>query len=143
MALAVIGFNHNNTPLAVREQLVFDANQLSSEATELFKLLSSQLQQELRGLVIVSTCNRTEFYLDSDTEVQQEIVLQWLQATKTVDQQQLQQYYYAHYRNDAVAHLFAVISGLDSMVTGETQIAGQIKFAYQVCLLYTSDAADD
>jgi glutamyl-tRNA reductase len=52
------------------------------------------------------------------------------QAGATVEE--LSPYVTVHYEDQAVAHLFTVAAGLDSMVVGETQVLGQLRAAYAV-----------
>ena len=60
--LVVLGFNHNSTELAIREQLVFDSTQLQDDLPKAYNQIKQNcLTAELSGLIIVSTCNRTEF----------------------------------------------------------------------------------
>lgn len=129
--LVVIGFNHNSTPLALRERLAFDAAELNNNMSELFD--HAQTLAPIQGLIIVSTCNRTELYCDSDnTERLETGIFQWLSTAKNINSNELQQYHYLHSGDEALSHLFSVVSSIDSMVMGETQITGQLKFAYQV-----------
>jgi glutamyl-tRNA reductase len=46
-----------------------------------------------------------------------------------LDRSQLAQHVYVHYDDAAVAHVFAVAAGLDSMILGESQILGQVREA--------------
>jgi glutamyl-tRNA reductase len=83
------------------------------------------------GVAILSTCNRTEIYLDAgDVEFSQ--ALDWLTNWHRLSVDQLSDCTY-HYSDEAAAsHLMRVASGLDSMVLGEPQILGQLKSAYAV-----------
>ncbi|MBA3987798.1 MAG: glutamyl-tRNA reductase [Idiomarina sp.] len=80
--------------------------------------------------VIVSTCNRTELYCHLE-QADLEPVVQWLADFHQVPAAELQQYLYQLADTEAVDHLMAVASGLDSLVLGEPQILGQVKQAYQ------------
>ena len=128
--LAVIGFNHQSTPVAVRERLAFDAGELNANSTDYFKQL--QQQAKVSSIVILSTCNRTELYIYCLDDGSQQLICQWLSTIKNISVDILNQHHYYYSFDEAVKHLFSVISGIDSMVMGETQIAGQLKFAYQV-----------
>jgi glutamyl-tRNA reductase len=72
----------------------------------------------LRGVVQLETCNRVEFIISADSpEGVRELEDRLPGFSKLVDR-------------DALRHLFKVVSGIDSMVIGEAQIAGQVKSAY-------------
>jgi len=86
----------------------------------------------LEGVVIVSTCNRTEVYAaTTDVEVGIRSIKEFLARQHGVEEAVLDHYLYVHTLYDAVRHLFRVTSGLDSMVRGETQILGQVSTAYE------------
>ena len=83
----------------------------------------------LTGGVIVSTCNRTEFYVtgklaDSSASVFFENFYRDFRV-------EYERHLFRLWSNECVRHLFRVASGLESMVVGETEIFGQIKRAYQ------------
>jgi len=103
----------------------------------------------IREVVIVSTCNRTEIYLDfveGDSEApafderaqnrqlldRQAQVVAWLSKFHHLEASELEQCSYSYASEDVVRHLMKVSAGLDSMVLGEPQILGQIKSAYAV-----------
>ncbi|MDB6079683.1 MAG: Glutamyl-tRNA reductase, partial [Akkermansiaceae bacterium] len=82
--------------------------------------------------VVLSTCNRTEFYLAGEKAEQTAARLrQRLDATYGAESAP---HWYEHDRLDAAKHLCRVVSGLDSMVLGETEIFGQTKDAYRQAL---------
>lgn len=102
----------------------------SSRMKEVLKELKGY--PELEGVVILSTCNRTEVYaVTTNVEVGIQSVKKFLANHHGVEENVLNQYLYVHTLYDAVRHLFRVTSGLDSMVRGETQIIGQVAQAYQ------------
>ena len=79
--------------------------------------------------VIVSTCNRTEFYVTgefADTSASA-FFGNFYRDFRAVDERQL----FRLCASECVRHLFRVASGLESMVIGETEIFGQLKRAYQ------------
>jgi glutamyl-tRNA reductase len=81
--------------------------------------------------IVLATCNRVEVFAEVDrfhggvTEVSRVLARQ---AGATVEE--LSPYVTIHYEDQAVAHLFTVAAGLDSMVVGETQVLGQLRNAY-------------
>lgn len=130
--LRVIGLNHRSAPLEVREILAFSPAQVADA------LADWQDQTTDLEAVLLSTCNRTEFYVASpdNTLPSTEQLLQFLLRQKTSPPTgfTLASQIFALEDSEAVLHLFAVASGLDSMVLGEVQILAQVKAAYQLAL---------
>ncbi|WP_374553892.1 glutamyl-tRNA reductase [Aquitalea pelogenes] len=120
MHLVAFGLNHHTAPLSVREKLAFPAEVLPNA---LESLVGSQAAREA---AIVSTCNRTEIYCNSNNPEQ---ALQWLSQYHGLPVEELRPYLYQLDASSAARHAFRVASGLDSMVLGETQILGQLKDA--------------
>ena len=128
----VIGLNYRSTPLEVREQLAFSPTQIVAALT------AWQDQTADIEAVLLSTCNRTEFYVatpESKLPTTEEL-LQFLFNQKTCPPTgfTLASQVFTLEDADAVEHLFAVASGLDSMVLGEVQVLSQVKAAYQLAL---------
>src|SRR5438874_1436996 len=124
MAIVVAGISHNTAGLAVREKIAF-------RPAELLPILNSiRDESRLREGVVLSTCNRTEFYLvESDCDAVQAV---W-QTLSTRLGDEASRYGYVRRDRDAISHLFHVASGLDSMVLGEAQIHGQVRDAWAAC----------
>jgi glutamyl-tRNA reductase len=118
----VVGSNHAYAPVAVRERLAFSGESL----TEGLLALHANLGEGM----ILSTCNRTEIYAVEigERDARQEIY-GFLAGYHSVPTHLLERSSYAHTGEDAVAHLFRVASGLDSLVLGEPQILSQIREA--------------
>ncbi|HWD21337.1 MAG TPA: glutamyl-tRNA reductase [Verrucomicrobiae bacterium] len=116
----VAGISFKTAPVGLREQLAVIPSRLVAAA--------ARLKQDagLAEIVLVSTCNRVEVYGAADQAINPAHVLGLLSRAAT----DLSPYLYFHTDADAARHLFAVASGLDSMVLGETEITGQIKSAY-------------
>ena len=132
MNLALIGINHRTALLDVREKLWF------SDA-ELPPALAQVKSQFFTECFIVSTCNRTELYGILDAQKfsggDNSIIdraSDALVALKSASQIVLPQHLYKLRGCKAVAHLFKVASGIDSMVIGDIQILNQIKSHYNV-----------
>ena len=118
MRFTVIGWNFKNTPIEVRERLALTRDQqieLANRLKDSFKL---------GGIVILSTCNRTEFFL-ANAEQQLNQIIEMLQKYWNIPD--LRESIYILQNLDASRHLFRVASSLDSMVLGEPQILGQLK----------------
>lgn len=118
-----IGVNHNSAPVQLREQVAFTPDKLINA---LQQYASTHRDDEL---VILSTCNRTEVYLASESKSQDHMI-QWLSDVHGIDRETLAEHLYQHHQNASVDHLMKVASGLDSLILGEPQILGQVKQAY-------------
>jgi glutamyl-tRNA reductase len=92
-------------------------------------------QDFVRGAIVLSTCNRFEAYIEIDdpltaaTELAVEAVVDALSLNAGDDAEVLRAHAVALTGQDVVKHLFAVSSGLESMVLGEEEITGQVQRA--------------
>lgn len=121
MRLIVIGVNYN-APLNLREQINAGASNPHGILKEVVELPG------VTGVVLLSTCNRTELYLEARSELP---IYAWF--TKKIENSlELEPYYYSHVGLEAVKHLMRVASGLESMVLGEVEILGQLKRAFHL-----------
>jgi len=124
MAIVVAGISHNGAALAVREKVAF-------RAAELLAILSAIRDDcRFREGVLLSTCNRTEFYIVEGERDAAPVV--WRTLTSRLGEE-ASAYGYVRRDKDAISHLFHVASGLDSMVLGEAQIQGQVRDAWEAC----------
>ncbi|MDP4160228.1 MAG: glutamyl-tRNA reductase [Bacillota bacterium] len=121
-----IGLNHLSAPIEIREKMSFHPSQIKDALRRL------KSYPGLEGVVILSTCNRTEIYaVTTDVETGINSIKRFLASHHGIEEKMIDQYLYVHTLYDAVRHLFRVTSGLDSMVRGETQILGQVAHAYE------------
>lgn len=123
MPLQILGLNHNTAPLEIREQVVFANDELSQALVRL---------KELEGvdeIVLLSTCNRTEFYVVTNDSGRDRL-RSWLEDERNLDRA-FGDTLFSLQDDDAIRHIFRVACGLDSMVLGEPQILGQLKDAYR------------
>ena len=124
MSIAVFGVNHRTAPLEVRERFWHAAGEVPGS-------LERVLAAGARGGVLLSTCNRTEFYLAEPVETVSAAV--WTMLSERLrDGRDASAYGYMQHDRDAVRHLYRVSSGLDSMILGESQIQGQVREAWEV-----------
>lgn len=124
MNLVVVGLNHRSAPVEVRERLAFPKPTLG-EAT--CRLLGAA---PLKEAAIISTCNRVELYgLAVDADKALAGMRRYLHDYHGL-QDSVDPHLYEFCNNDCITHLLEVVSGLDSMVLGETEILGQVKDAY-------------
>ena len=121
MGFHVIGLNHQTAPVDLRERVAFAGDAVGTALVEL------QALPTVREVALLSTCNRTELYADTDDEGAS--LADWL-ATRSQVGADLHGYLYRHRDGEAVRHLFRVATGLDSLVLGEPQILGQVKDAW-------------
>jgi glutamyl-tRNA reductase len=121
MALIACGLNHKTAPLALREQAVFSPEDSLQTLTCLLH------QGAANEAMILSTCNRTEFYTHVDHPHQ---FSDWLKQYPRMANIVQSNHWYMHYDQEAVRHMMRVASGLDSMILGESQILGQMKQSF-------------
>lgn len=128
-SLVVLGLSHHSTPVEIRERFSF------SPAESLASLRGLRTCGVAREAVLLSTCNRTEFYLDLEAgEAGETRVLEELAARAGLPVSETEAYTYRHRGRAGVEHLFRVTSSLDSMIIGEAQIQGQVRGAYEQAL---------
>jgi glutamyl-tRNA reductase len=123
----VVGLNHRTVPLHVLERT-------SVQPARLGKALDDLVGREhLNGAVVLSTCHRTEIYASVERfhgAVQD--IRNFLAETAGLPPEDIADHLYAYYDEAAAAHLFGVVSGLDSVVIGESEILGQVRDAWNV-----------
>ena len=123
MTLLALGINHKTASVALREKVAFTPDSLVEALASLKKL------EGVDESVIVSTCNRTELYVNTQDESGQKL-LQWLSDFHHLDVQEISNNSYVLAQDEAVKHIMRVASGLDSLILGEPQILGQVKQAF-------------
>ena len=122
VTLLVVGVNHRSAPARVLDQVGLTPDEADGLATD---LAASDVVAEA---MVLATCNRVEVYADvtrfhpAVTAVA-ELMAKWTGC----DRGTLIEHSYVHFDAAAVAHLFSVAAGLDSMVVGEGQILGQVR----------------
>ena len=124
MPLFVLGLNHRTASLSLRERLAFGPEKLASALAALCQL------DGVREGCLLSTCNRTEIYVDVEPAAQAMLSLWWSQFCR-VTPDEMGACLYQHQEGEAVRHLMRVACGLDSLVLGEPQILGQLKSAVE------------
>ncbi len=127
MHLVAAGLSFRSAPISVRERAVVP----ESEANRLLRYLVGHCG--LRGAAVLSTCNRTEFYVSCPTtaladEVRPRLAL----YLDPVDDGEIGQHLFELRDAEAIRHMLRVAGGLESMVVGEAQVLGQFRDAHQV-----------
>jgi glutamyl-tRNA reductase len=122
--VAVIGFNHKSASVEKRELFSLHADRLP----ELYRALK---ERNIEEAVYVATCNRVETYITS-CQIKSGVdeVLKLYAEMSGLSMEQFRDNVYIKYSRDAIHHVLTVISSLDSMVLGETEIVGQLKDAF-------------
>jgi glutamyl-tRNA reductase len=129
MNLHMVGCSHHRSGVALRERLAFTPAQAADALTAWHR------HHPGVEAVLLSTCNRVEFYAASTEETQDnhglvlaEHLAHWHQLSLDDIASQL-----VTLDGEAVVnHLFRVAASLDSMVVGEPQILAQVKEAYEL-----------
>jgi glutamyl-tRNA reductase len=118
-SLTLVGVSHHRTPIELRERVALDLDAC--------RALSAELGG---GAVVLSTCNRTELYLEREDVAEDEAVaaVTDLAGDRGTD---LAAALYRLRDDGAALHLFRVAAGLDSLVPGEGEILGQVRSAFE------------
>jgi glutamyl-tRNA reductase len=127
MSILLVGLNHRTAPVEVREQLAFSREGVAT-ALMLFRNRFPTAEA-----AILSTCNRVELMISSDSEQPSlQDVISFIAQARDLPVAEFRTYLYQLTNEQAVRHFFRVTSGLDSMVLGECQITSQVKQAYAI-----------
>ena len=135
MKLQMVGCSHHTAPLEVRERLAFSKDQAVDALSRL-----RQKYPEAEA-VLLSTCNRVELYVASETAEScpsHHDVVDFLARFHGLDPVEVFNDLFERTGEDFVRHLFTVAASLDSMVVGEAQILSQVKQAYELATAASS-----
>jgi glutamyl-tRNA reductase len=127
MKLRMIGCSHHDTPLEIREQVAFSSEQITQALWSIKELFPDT------EAVLLNTCNRVELYWGSSHEdkiATQEAIERFLSEFHRVGLRTIQEHFKVRHDGQAVEHLFMVVSSIDSLVVGESQIPAQVRSAY-------------
>jgi glutamyl-tRNA reductase len=120
--IVAVGLNQNSAPVAVRERLAFVPGELS-------RALDGLRNHVAEGFIL-STCNRVEIYgLAGHADSGAQLLGRFLAEARGFPPDELRPLLYSHGHEAAVAHLFRVASGMDSMVVGEGEVLSQVRAA--------------
>jgi glutamyl-tRNA reductase len=129
MEILCLGLSHQTAPVELRERFAIPDGELGARALALSKCPG------LSEAVIVSTCNRVELYVVAEDASHGMSALQQFVSTESAQGDLGVSAFYRLPTLQSLRHLFRVVSGLESMVLGETEILGQVKKAYQAAQL--------
>ena len=126
MHLLLLGVSHKTAPVDLREKLDFSSRDVGA-AVEALAARSSAAES-----VVLSTCNRSEIYIASDTvDAAREEIIRFLSDYHQLPAESFTPHLFSFSEADVAQHLFRVAAGLDSLMVGEPQILGQVKDAFQ------------
>ncbi|HUQ19423.1 MAG TPA: glutamyl-tRNA reductase [Gemmatimonadaceae bacterium] len=124
MALIAAGVNHRTAPIEIREKVAYSRPDADAALAHL------KAESGAREAIVLSTCNRTEFYFVEGSDPAVGTAARLMSERLGDD---ITPYLYTRSDRDAASHLFRVASGLDSMILGEAQIHGQVRDAWETC----------
>ena len=118
-----ISVTYRKAPVDVREKFAWTSKEIDRFQNE------DVITSSENGMVILSTCNRSEIYFSSD--IGMDNMISMVKERRGIDDETFNEYADLYYDEDAARHLFEVTCGMDSMVLGEDEIQRQVKDAYQ------------
>lgn len=126
MSVLVLGVSHHSAPITLLDEVALAATTAEAMLTELAATSS------VTEAMVLATCNRLEVYAAVPRfHPAVETLTTALAAHSGVDEGRLRPHLFVHHAERAADHLFMTASGLDSMVTGESQIRFQVRNALQ------------
>ena len=121
MVLVLVGASHHDASLEEIERLSHAGPSLASTLAE---------HEGVNGALVLSTCNRFEVYLDLDRFHEAvELTTREISDHAGVAHAEVVESMRVTMGSSVAQHLFSVASGLESMVVGEDEVAGQVKSA--------------
>ena len=126
MSVVVVGLQHTQAPLPLLEAAAVSDADLHKMLGELRRC------RNVQETVVLSTCLRTEVYavVDRFHDAVAEIY-DVLSEHSGVPVEELSAHASIRFDDDVTSHLFSVTSGLESVVTGETEVVGQVRHAFE------------
>jgi glutamyl-tRNA reductase len=124
--ITCIGLSHHTAPVEVRERHAFPTSRMAEA------LVALRDYEAVREAAMLQTCGRLEIYAELDDYERgvaqvKSFLANFRHGGIGYD---MESYLYTRLGREAVAHLFRVCTGLDSMLIGEAEILGQVKDAY-------------
>jgi glutamyl-tRNA reductase len=128
MRILAIGCNHRSAPVEVRERIAFN-EAMTPRALQTLKERFPESEA-----VILSTCNRTEIYIARPLHGHPRVeeLIEFISEFHNISPSEFAEGLYNYEDIDAVRHLLRVVSALDSMVLGESQILAQARTAFEL-----------
>ena len=126
--IGLVSINYKNAPIEIREKFDFSDNQKD----DFYKIIKSK--RIVEGVMIISTCNRTEIYFENEkftgleTKIIHKVLKELVDYKSFFDSLSL--FVETKTSKYVTEHLFRLVSGLESMIIGEYQIVDQIKQSF-------------
>lgn len=147
--LIMTGFDYKNSPVEIREKVSFTRDNIEKAYKKL------KLEGKVKEAVILSTCNRSEIYVVIDgyelchcvnrhsrchcvNSESEKYLKNFYAEFFNIDKSILNDYIIFRSSNTTITHIFEVACGFQSMVLGEDQILGQVKYSYEKALEHDS-----
>lgn len=126
MRVMLVSINHKHAPIALREQ--FAGEEIPAKVLDALRARYPGIE-----CIALSTCNRFELYVARPvySDPKAEMLRAFIAEHFSVPIDKVASACVIREQEQAVAHLFRVCCGLDSMVIGEAQVLGQVKRAYE------------
>ncbi len=122
-----ISFSHKNSTIEIREKLSYPDDKNMHGC-----LKKLTLSDDIDEAILISTCNRMEVLCScKDIVGATNHIFEMLSERAGISLEELEGRADVYDDSSAIHHIFSVASSLDSMVIGETQIAGQLKDAFR------------
>ena len=115
-----IGISYKKADAVVRGKFSLDSNAMDS-------LLNQAKEHGIDGLLVTSTCNRTELNGFAQHPFQ---LIKLLCDHSQGSLEEFQEVAYVYKNNEAIEHIFRVGTGLDSQILGDFEIVGQLKQSF-------------
>lgn len=132
MQIHCLGISHQTANIDLRERLAFNEDAIRTTLSEFSgKNEIGPSIGSISEIVILSTCNRVEIYAAADELIFDELEGIFVNRSKLTFEE-IRPALYRLASEQAIAHLFRVAAGLESMVLGEPQILGQISDAFEI-----------
>ena len=126
MSIVVIGINHRTSPVNLLEKMTI-ADSAMPKA-----LHSLSVRDEIRDVVVLSTCNRTEVYAVAERfHGAYDDIRDFFCETSGLTSDEVTPHLFSQHDEAAISHLFEVAAGLDSAVLGEVEVIGQVRDAWE------------
>ncbi|MCX7615456.1 MAG: glutamyl-tRNA reductase [Clostridiales bacterium] len=126
MNIYMIGVNYRTAGIELREKVSFTPVKIK----KLLEYIKTYC--DISGAVMISTCNRTELYLSSESEINDTEITRIFCEASNVEGEDFSPHLYIKANHDAAMYLFELTCGIHSMIFGDDQIVSQVKDSIQI-----------